>query len=106
MQLRPLQSTCAGSVCFCRSLPGASGRHRERRTMQQLALSSSSQMPANRTAAVAEDFRISAPNINLTVLPDALKKDCVLFYCADAAPLAQKIAESSSKVTLGEIAWK
>ncbi len=106
MQLRLLRSTCAGSVCPCRSLGGPSGRHSERRTMQQMAPSGSAQMPANRAATVAEDFRISAPNINLTVLPDALKKDCVLFYCADAAPLAQKIAESSSKVTLGEIAWK
>jgi len=74
--------------------------------MQQLAASEQIKMPANRGAAVQQDFRISAPNVNLTVLPDALKKDCILFYCEDAAPLAQKIAASSSKVTLGEINWK
>lgn len=62
-------------------------------------------LPANRPVSVA-DFRISAPNVNLMSLPEALRKDCVLFYCADAAPLALKIAKASDKVRLGEIDWK
>ncbi len=104
-----MRSTCAGCLYTgpshaLRSRPTRC--QRGRRPTEQLAVNISVQMPANRTTAVAEDFRISAPNVNLTVLPDALKKDCVLFYCADAAPLAQKIAASSSKVTLGDISWK
>lgn len=56
---------------------------------------------------VVEDFRISGPNIDLHVLPDNLKKDCVLFYCKETAPLAEKIRDASDgKVELGEISWK
>lgn len=63
-------------------------------------------LPASRAASLAEDFRISAPNISLSVLPDELKKECVLYYCAESAPLAHRIAATSDKVKLGEIQWK
>ena len=65
------------------------------------------QKPANRAGSIAEDFRISGPNIDLHVLPENLKKDCILFYCAESAPLAEKIASvSEGKVQLGDISWK
>jgi hypothetical protein len=63
--------------------------------------------PANRQGNLMEDIRISGPNIDLHVLPDNLKKDCVLFYCKETAPLAEKIRDASDgKVELGEINWK
>ena len=63
--------------------------------------------PANRQGTLMEDIRISGPNIDLHVLPDNLKKDCVLFYCKETAQLAQKIRDASDgKVELGEINWK
>ena len=63
--------------------------------------------PANRQGSLLEDIRISGPNIDLHVLPDNLKKDCVLFYCKETASLAQKIRDASDgKVELGEINWK
>lgn len=84
-------------------LPGqhSTAPHRE------MATSVSIKMPANRAASVVEDFRISGPNIDLRVLPDNLKKDCLLFYCSETAPLAKKIAAASEgKVELGDISWK
>lgn len=53
-----------------------------------------------------DDIRITGPNVDLEGLPDYLKKDCILFYCKEAAPLARKVAALSDKVQLGEVNWK
>lgn len=52
-----------------------------------------------------DDFRITAPNIDASELPETLQKECFLFYTPDTEPLARKIAEVSPKVQLGEIRW-
>jgi hypothetical protein len=53
-----------------------------------------------------EDYRI-AGNLDMAQVPDALKKDCILFYTPDTEALAQKIAAiSDSKVQLGKIRWR
>lgn len=53
-----------------------------------------------------EDYRI-AGNLDMAQVPDALKKDCILFYTPDTEALAHKIAATSdSKVQLGKIRWR
>jgi hypothetical protein len=53
-----------------------------------------------------EDFRI-VENVNADDLPEALRRDCVLFYAPDTKELAEKIAECShGAVKLGNIRWK
>jgi len=54
----------------------------------------------------ANDIRITSPNVDLDSLPDYLRKDCILFYCKEAEPLARKIAALSDKVQLGEVNWQ
>ena len=54
-----------------------------------------------------EDFRIVGDNVTTAGLPEALRRDCVLFYAPDCKELADKIAEESGgAVTLGNIRWK
>ena len=54
-----------------------------------------------------EDFRIVGENVTTAGLPEALRRDCVLFYAPDCKELADKIAEESGgAVTLGNIRWK
>lgn len=62
--------------------------------------------PAMRVNYSVDDIRITGPNVDLEGLPDYLKKDCILFYCKEAEPLARKVAALSSKVQLGEVNWK
>jgi len=53
------------------------------------------------------DYRVSAPNIDETHIPEFLKKDCLLFYCPEQEHLARKIAlESDGNVELGKISWR
>jgi hypothetical protein len=53
-----------------------------------------------------EDFRIVS-NVNPDDMPEALRRDCVLYYAPDCKELAEKIAEASDgAVTLGKIRWK
>ena len=53
-----------------------------------------------------DDFRI-VENITTADLPEALRRDCVLFYAPDCKELAEKIAEvSDGAVRLGNIRWK
>lgn len=52
-----------------------------------------------------DDIRIAAPNVDLESLPQYLKKECLLFYYPDQAPLAKKIAEASSSIQLSEVKW-
>lgn len=53
-----------------------------------------------------KDYRIAAPNIEVTAVPEYLKKDCILFYYPDTEPLAKRIVEvSNGSVELGEIVW-
>ena len=53
-----------------------------------------------------EDFRI-VENVTTEGLPEALRRDCVLFYAPDCKELAEKIAEESGgAVRLGNIRWK
>ena len=54
----------------------------------------------------ANDIRITSPNVDLDSLPDYLRKDCILFYCKEAEPLARKIAALSDKVQLGDVNWQ
>ena len=54
----------------------------------------------------AIDIRITSPNVDLDSLPDYLRKDCILFYCKEAEPLARKIAALSDKVQLGDVNWQ
>lgn len=88
--------------------PPAQRHHSRAKPKMSNATTVSVLKPANRQGSmVVEDFRISGPNIDLHVLPDNLKKDCVLFYCKETAPLAEKIRDASDgKVELGEISWK
>lgn len=62
--------------------------------------------PAMRVNYSVDDIRITGPNVDLEGLPDYLKKDCILFYCKEAEPLARKVAALSDKVQLGEVNWK
>ena len=62
--------------------------------------------PAMRVNYSVDDIRITGPNVDLDSMPDYLKKDCILFYCKEAAPLARKVAALSDKVQLGEVNWK
>ena len=52
-----------------------------------------------------DDIRIAAPNVDLESLPGYLKKECLLFYYPDQAPLAKKVAEASSSIQLSEVKW-
>lgn len=98
--LLPQRTFTVGSTPLPLPLRSASRRMANNTTVSVLK-------PANRQGSLGEDFRISGPNIDLHVLPDNLKKDCVLFYCKETAPLAEKIRDSSGgKVELGEISWK
>jgi hypothetical protein len=54
----------------------------------------------------ANDIRITSPNVDLDSLPEYLRKDCILFYCKEAEPLARKIASISDKVELGDVNWQ
>lgn len=57
-------------------------------------------------ASTLDDFRI-VTNVNVDDLPEALRRDCVLFYAPDCKELAEKIAEASDgAVRLGKIRWK
>lgn len=56
--------------------------------------------------ASLDDFRI-VENVTTADLPEALRRDCVLFYAPDTKELAEKIAETSGgAVRLGNIRWK
>lgn len=65
--------------------------------------------PARSTSfalSTLDDFRI-VTNVNADDVPDALRRDCVLFYAPDCKELAEKIAEASDgAVSLGNIRWK
>jgi hypothetical protein len=53
-----------------------------------------------------EDFRI-VTNVNADDVPEALRRDCVLFYAPDCKELAERIADAShGAVRLGNIRWK
>ena len=56
-------------------------------------------------SASRDDIRIAAPNVDLESLPEYLKKECLLFYYPDQAPLAKKVAEVSSSIQLSEVKW-
>ncbi|KAL3145479.1 ribose phosphate diphosphokinase subunit prs3 [Trebouxia sp. C0010 RCD-2024] len=56
-------------------------------------------------SASRDDIRIAAPNVDLESLPGYLKKECLLFYYPDQAPLARKVAEASSSIQLSEVKW-
>jgi hypothetical protein len=58
------------------------------------------------TSTLGEDFRI-VENVNADDLPEALRRDCVLYYAPDCKELAERIAEASEgAVKLGKIRWK
>jgi hypothetical protein len=65
--------------------------------------------PAPRTSLPSlptDDYRIIS-NIDASSVPEALKKDCILFYTPDTEPLARQIAaQGGAHVTLGNIRWK
>lgn len=52
-----------------------------------------------------DDYRIIS-NIDTSIVPEGLKKDCILFYTPDTEPLAKKIAAQGAHVQLGQIRWK
>ena len=49
---------------------------------------------------------ISLLEISEAMDPQKKKKSCLLFHSPDTADLAKKVADSSTKIELGEIAWK
>lgn len=55
--------------------------------------------------ATIDDYRIIS-NIDASMVPEELKKDCILFYTPDTEPLARKIAKQGKHVSLGNIRWK
>lgn len=55
--------------------------------------------------ASLDTYRETA-NIDAALIPDNLKKDCVLFYTPDMEVLARKIAAAGQRVELGEIRWR
>eukprot|EP00887_Chlorella_sp_A99_P001310 scaffold14.g1310.t1 len=66
-----------------------------------------SALPGGRGGPSASDYRIAPPNVDLSSIPDYLKKDCLLFYYPDCEALARNIVEvSAGSVELADINWK
>lgn len=58
-------------------------------------------------SGISEDFRVTAPNVDISQVPEFLKKDCLLFYYPDCEPLARRIQEvSGGNVELAAISWR
>jgi hypothetical protein len=56
--------------------------------------------------ASGEDYRIQA-NVDPAVIPQHLRKECVLFYTGDMEELAHKVAaQAGGNIELGKIRWK
>ena len=93
-----------------RALPGRCSRceptDRARRGRQCRAAGSLQRGAPFPSMKRANDIRITSPNVDLDSLPDYLRKDCILFYCKEAEPLARKIAALSDKVQLGDVNWQ
>jgi hypothetical protein len=49
----------------------------------------------------AYSFRVTE-----NIKPGAVEKDCVLFYHPSCEELAEKVAEASESITLGQIDWR
>lgn len=56
--------------------------------------------------SVTREFRTHVAMTEASI-PESLKKECMLFYTPETAPLARRIAAvNPSKITLGNIRWK
>ena len=90
--------------CSRRRPPGRARRVRPcRAAASSLATQRGAPYPSMKRA---NDIRITSPNVDLGSLPEYLRKDCILFYCKEAEPLARKIAAISEKVELGDVNWQ
>ena len=98
---QPLHSRSRPARCSRCRQPGRVRRERPRRAAA--SLQRGAPYPSMKRA---NDIRITSPNVDLDSLPDYLRKDCILFYCKEAEPLARKIAALSDKVQLGDVNWQ
>jgi hypothetical protein len=73
-------------------------------TPSAMAVAGGTRAPSAALASL-DDYRIVS-NIDASAVPEALKKDCILFYTPETEPLARKIAAQGQHVTLGNIRWK
>ena len=84
----------------------ARGRARRQHPCRASSAAHAQRRPPLPSMKRANDIRITSPNVDLDRLPDYLRKDCILFYCKEAEPLARKVAAVSDKVELGDVNWQ